>query len=207
MATEQGRYTVQEAAKALGVSVRTIRRRLSEGALSASHVTKGEREVLVIDGAELARYAQAVGLGMAIREGPGGQAGAPRAREDTTEGREMAPAISRFIAYEGRTGGMEGQLEAPRAEESTTEGRDVAELWGQVRALTEERDFLRRVLENTTRALPEARDSGVDATVAELREVIAGQANALERLKNELRAARAPWWRQLFRGKTGDDDG
>lgn len=59
--TTQTAYTVGQAAAALGVSRRTIERRLASGALSATLTQQGKQQVRLIDGAELARFAAAEG--------------------------------------------------------------------------------------------------------------------------------------------------
>jgi Helix-turn-helix domain len=59
--TEQAWYTLGEGAEALGLSYRTLRRRVDAGALSAAKSLHDGREVLVIAGSELARFASAEG--------------------------------------------------------------------------------------------------------------------------------------------------
>ena len=54
--------TVKQAAAGLGVSPKTIRRRIAEGALSASKEFRGKQEVVLIEGSELARYAEGANL-------------------------------------------------------------------------------------------------------------------------------------------------
>jgi len=60
------KLTVKQAAEALGVSPKTIRRRIGEGELSASKELRGKQEVVLIDGAELARYAEGANLRLSI---------------------------------------------------------------------------------------------------------------------------------------------
>ncbi len=64
--TTQTAYTVGQAAAALGVSRRTIERRLASGALSATLTQQGTQQVRMIDGAELARFAEAYGHAQAV---------------------------------------------------------------------------------------------------------------------------------------------
>ena len=109
--------TVKQAAEALGVSIRTLRRRLQAGDLSYTRTLRGQQEVTVLDVAEVARFAQA--HGHTLERG----------------GAVPSPALE----------GTVGQT-APRAETSGgTEGQQVAVLLAQVRALEGERDYLRRV--------------------------------------------------------------
>ena len=53
--------TLKQAADALSVSVRTLRRRIKDGDLSAAKRPHGKQDVWFVDGAELARYAQSTG--------------------------------------------------------------------------------------------------------------------------------------------------
>lgn len=59
-------YTIRQAAEALGVDASTIRRRIREGALSAPLTPKGKAQVRTIDGAELARFAEANGYALKV---------------------------------------------------------------------------------------------------------------------------------------------
>lgn len=117
--------TVKQAAEALGVSIRTLRRRLQAGDLSYTRTLRGQQEVTVLDPAEVARYGAAHGY--------------PRERGGAV------PSLA--------TSDAEAQ---PAATAGADQAQQVAALVEQVRALEEERDYLRRVLENVTRALPPA---------------------------------------------------
>lgn len=65
--------TIKQAADALGISARTIRRRIDDGELSATKQLRGKQEVLVIDGAEVARWGEAHGLTMTAPAAAGGK--------------------------------------------------------------------------------------------------------------------------------------
>lgn len=67
-------YTLQEAADALGVSKRTLRRRIAEGKLPAALQQRGAQAVRMIQGADLARFAESEGLVLPVPDGvtPGG---------------------------------------------------------------------------------------------------------------------------------------
>ena len=221
-----GKLTVKQAAQALGVSVRTMRRRLAEGKLSAIRELVGEQEVTLIDGAELARYAQSVGQTLALGtraaesdrqgqtgaegEGTKGIEGQPGAGGYDTEGQGEAPAPSasagNLAQTEGETGAPYGKQGQPGAGGYDTERQGVVFALGQARALqeqlrslTEERDYLRRVLENVTKALPQAREPATDPEKERLAEEVV-------KLQEELEAARRPWWSRMF-GKRGGEAG
>ena len=54
-------YTIREAAEALGIAKRTLQRRIAAGELPAKLAQRGKQAVRVIDGADLAAFAQAEG--------------------------------------------------------------------------------------------------------------------------------------------------
>jgi len=62
-------YTLQEAADALGVSKRTLRRRIAEGKLPAALQQRGAQAVRMIQGADLARFAESEGLVLPVPDG------------------------------------------------------------------------------------------------------------------------------------------
>ena len=70
---DQARYTLAEAALAIGVSARTLRRRLNDGEISGKKQRRGKQDVWTIDGAELARYAESAGQALTITADNGGQ--------------------------------------------------------------------------------------------------------------------------------------
>lgn len=129
---ELTQYTVKEAAEALGVSIRTMRRRISAGKLSASKLLRGGQEVTVIDGAELARYGQSVGQSLEHRG-----ADRPQMPSDAT-------------STQGQTVEQQGQIGALSAE--------VHRQQRAIASLEVERDALLRILENLTKALPPMRE-------------------------------------------------
>ena len=121
--------TITQAAAMLGVSTRTIRRRIKAGEVSARKQLRGKQEVWTIDGAELARYAQASGQPLTPAAGDPGQRVANAEAVNMTEG--------------GVSAASAGQTAA-----------EVDSLRWALAAVTEERDYLRRILENVTKALP-----------------------------------------------------
>lgn len=56
-----GTLNLAQAAEALAVSTRTLRRLIAEGALSATKVERGHRQVWALDPAEITRYAESRG--------------------------------------------------------------------------------------------------------------------------------------------------
>jgi len=121
--------TIAQAAAALGLSPRTIRRRIKAGEVSARKQLRGKQEVWLIDGAELARYAQASGQVLTIAADNG------RQRVANADGVSMTE------------GGVSTDNPVQIAAELDT-------LRGALAAVTEERDYLRQILENVTKALP-----------------------------------------------------
>lgn len=125
----QTTFTVKQAAEALGVSSRTLRRRLEAGDLSYTRTQRGQRQVVEIHGAELARFAQVNGF--TLRQ-PGEKAEGTLGATEGTEGQTVATE-----------GAQLGALGAER----------IAALEAQLRAAERERDFLRRIVEDLAEAL------------------------------------------------------
>lgn len=189
------RLTVKQTAAALGCSVRTVRRRIAEGELSATKERRGQVDVTVLDPAEVARFAEAQGHTMTLPEGTAGTPAQPAASEYDSKGQEADAATVAPAASEGQSeggGGRQGQAEGQTLPLAVTgSGLTVGQvraLQEQLRAITEERDFLRRVLENVTKALPEGTGSAQQAPAEEPE----GARRATDRRS---------WWARLFRGK------
>lgn len=130
--------TIKQAADALNVSTRTIRRRITDGELSATKQRRGKQDVTLLDGAEVARWAQASGLDMTTS---GKDSGTPQADIGQTKEQTLTTAAdsARLQAT------CDGQVETIRAQAVTIEA-----LQGQVSFLQEQVRLL------TTRALPPA---------------------------------------------------
>ncbi len=131
---DQARYTLAEAAAAIGVSTRTLRRRLKDGELSGQKQRRGKQDVWTIDGAELARYAESAG-----------QTLTPPADND---GQHVAESDVVSMTDQGKTQAEDGQIAALRAELDYTR-RTLADV-------SRDRDYLREILANVTKALPPA---------------------------------------------------
>ncbi len=153
--------TIRQAAEALGVSPRTLRRRLEAGDLSYTRTLRGQRQVVEIDGAELARFAQ--GNGFTLRQ-PAEMAEGTLGATEGTEGQTVAGAPSETEGTGGKlgaNGGKRGQTEGTEGQTVATEGAQlgalgaerIAALEAQLRAAERERDFLRRIVEDLAEAL------------------------------------------------------
>jgi len=179
--TEQAAFTIREAAKALGVSIRTVRRRIKDGELSALKTARGQQDVWVIQGADLAAYAQSAGYSLTMGAEDDGQEGANAPSVTPTgDGSVIGvpPASDMHLAT--MQAAVEGQREA-------------------IDALREDRKFLRDMLERMTMALPSADETRrADALEEELeglkeeREAVAAKAAAAaEKLREDREAAAA----------------
>jgi len=157
--SQAGRLTLAQAAKALGVSTRTLRRRVDEGKLSATKEQRGERELWTVDGAELARYAETTGQTLALA--------ALTADEADRAGHGTANAASAATPDRGEAHVVNDSITALVAELDKTRHENAA-LEAQTAALTAERDWLRarveqaeeerlRLLDALPKALPPAR--------------------------------------------------
>lgn len=156
--------TVREAAAALGVSTRTLRRHLQAGKLSSEKTRRGQQEVRIIQAAELIRFAQVNGYTLRTPgAGTEGRTGAQEGTEGQTGGQGGASATLRHSDTEGQTGAQagatydtEGQGRADRGGQAAAR---IAGLEAQLAGVTQERDFLRQVVLNlTTKALPPAEE-------------------------------------------------
>ena len=123
-------YTIREAAKALDVSERTLRRAVEDGELPAAQEPRGKRIVTVIQAGDLAAYAQATRRTLAGIEG------------------------TRLASLTGIAGAETGEAPANGAAQAA----ELASLRRENAALAAERDYLRRMLEQALKALPAPQD-------------------------------------------------
>ncbi len=155
----------------------------------------------VIDAGDLAAWAQARGQTVAFHKGTGGKEGHTAADGYDSEGQVPGVAPGQTGANEGKAEGTGDKQGQAVAFDGDTEGHvtgasggdpaaRLAVLEAQVRALQDERDYLRqalataqRTLEHTTKALPPARDESI---------AIATQDEQ-----------RMPWWRRVLGHKGG----
>jgi excisionase family DNA binding protein len=148
--------TVKQAADALGVSERTVRRWLTDGGgLSSQKVLVGKREVRTLDPAEVARFAQSHGLAMSGHEGTGADVsgGHEGAEADTAEGDVAGLDAASPEEAQARVQRMTDRAGHRRAE---ADRRDRTELLDRIAELEGERERLWGLVENLTRALPPA---------------------------------------------------
>ncbi len=189
-------FTIKQSAQALGVSTKTIRRRIGEGELSATRELRGKLEVLLVDGAELARYAQAANLrldldrvsqGPPAREESSGPGGAPAdgmgtsGLDSLSEGQGLSPDNAVVI------GGLRGQVKSLEdrladAKTALDEGR-AREAW----------------LQGRVQALEAALERERDRAAEDRREL-------LSRIPLALPPARG-FWQRIFRGKGEGSNG
>ncbi len=195
-------YTLKQAAAALGVTDRTVRRWIADGELSATKRLDGTRELRMIDGAELARFAETHGKNLRV-EDPDTAGHAP-----DTDG--LTNADSPDITPESATEPGEGvrkRADTRRHSRTDTDGhsRTEEELREQLRAVTEDRDFLRKALDQALRALPPGEPAQAEApdrqALEALQAAVDRQAEENARLRRELE--QRPWWERLF-GKRGE---
>jgi excisionase family DNA binding protein len=183
-------YTIQNAAEALGVSSRTIRRRIQEGKVSARKSMHGERQVWLIDGAELARYAQSSGQRLTVA------ATSVQVSVDNV-GHDMADSANVSVTN--------GQIAAAHPVIDLTMQSQVDELRRTVAALEHERDFLRQILENVTKALPPSREEAVGEDLFQRLEVLetAVLRAAQEQAETEKQKVKRFWWQRLWGREKG----
>lgn len=145
MSTNPSWLTIRQAAEALGVSVRTVRRRIKEGDLSATKRLRGKQEIWIIDGAELARYAQSTGQQLTMGSGKSVQQGA------------RGPGAPAVVNADHETEAL------PKAAEVDRLRAELGQQHLTNRALVQERDYLR---ERLTQALEQV--SGLTTAVSRL---------------------------------------
>lgn len=123
------RVTIQKAASMVGMSVRTLRRRIRDGTLPASMEHRRGRDVWTIDPADLAGWAETVGAQVAVT-GPGRM---------TDQGATMPTATASAADVDAKVQVLQAQLDAAQA---------------QAQALESERDWLRAQVDRLTLMLP-----------------------------------------------------
>ncbi|PIW20115.1 MAG: hypothetical protein COW34_02595 [Armatimonadetes bacterium CG17_big_fil_post_rev_8_21_14_2_50_66_6] len=187
-------YTIAQAAQALGESERTVRRRVDAGELSVTTEQRGGRDMVVIDGAELARYAATHGRELEIpaltstaRQIPAGTD-----RQQTGTDRQ-APAHSGAV-----TADLAAEVARLRAEREWQQSA-TADLRDRIRELQTERDWLREKVDELTRkALPA--ETGTDRQAPDRQTVaLTGTARQPTPATTPPRATSAGLWQRLTR--------
>ena len=149
-----GWLTLAEAAALVGLSPRTLKRRVAAGDLTATKRPWGERERWEIQGAELARWAEATGreLSMTTPPGegkPGGHDPAPVGAVSMTEPEMPADDPQNLAALAAEAANLRAQVAALEAQVAAR-----GELLDEVRT---DRDHWREAHQVTLRMLPPAR--------------------------------------------------
>ncbi len=148
------RFTIRQAAEAIGTSERTVRRRIKDGSLPARKDLRGQQEVWTVDPGDLAAWAQTTGRPM---PNPGqvpatmDKAPGQRPAEDTT----LPEAVIGHSLDNGQvTASNPGQTQAATVDSDRQALQaDLDKARQRERELLEERDWLRRELTATREAL------------------------------------------------------
>ena len=187
-------YTIAQAAQALDESERTVRRRVDAGELSATREQRGGRDVSVIDGAELTRYAEAHGLALDTPALTGSARPKPADTDRQQTGKHrQEPAQSATLA-----GDLAAEVARLRAEREWHQST-ATDLRERIRELQTERDWLREKVDELTRkALPA--DTGTDRQVTDRQTpALTGTARQPTLASTGPRATPGGWWRRLTR--------
>ncbi len=186
------KLTVKQAAEALGVSPKTIRRRIGEGELSASKELRGKQEVVLIDGAELARYAEGANLRLSID-----RVGQQPVGVDFSNGLEGAP-----VPPEGTQDPMRPMIDqGTNVDKPGNDGQD-----GTFAVVVTE---LRAALDESRRreAWLQERVQVAEAAAERERERASEERQRLMELIPKALPPAPPWWRRIFRsGNQGGND-
>jgi len=181
------KLTVKQAAAGLGLSPKTIRRRIGEGALSATKELRGKQEVVLIDGSELARYAEGANLRLDMDRV--GQAGP---EETVTIGPRSAQ-----IPLAGTTDADGPQVDQGQAGGNAGPGEAIL---GQVRTLEDTIRELRTALaEGKQReAWLQERVQAAEAAAQRERELAAEERRRLVELIPKALPPAPSWWQRTF---------
>ena len=184
------RYTVKQAAAALGVSIKTIRRRIAEGDLSATKETRGKQELLFIEGSELARHAEVSNLRLSVdRLGQGENDG------DGEHGQASAPLPEQTIIVHDEDSTERGPSEDI--------ARQVSDIIGHTRTSEDLVEQLRTALAEARARevwLQERLQASEEAAVRERERASDERQRLLDLIPKALPPART-WWQRVFRGK------
>lgn len=178
--------TISDAAEKLDVHPRTVRRWINDGDLPARKVSRGKRDVWEIEASDLAAFAESTGRPLTSADSTGGQAVTSAGEESMTQPETAAESAD-----------MQRTVENLRTELEDTK-RHLADTQARLRAVTDERDFLRETIRNlTTKALPAAAQEATE------REESEEQADALreerDRLQERLQAEKSKsWWQRML---------
>ena len=135
--------SIREAADLTGLSPKTIRRRIREGALPAHKVAERGQQVWAVDLGDLAAWAQAQGIALTTdRHGLAG-----------TQGKDKGKDRAGTTVVNGGTTVVNGAPDRGAQGDRDRDG-EVRALQDRIAELERERDWLRGLCEGLTRALP-----------------------------------------------------
>ena len=179
--------TVKQAAAGLGVSPKTIRRRIGEGALSATKELRGKQEIVLIDGSELARYAEVANLRLDLTRV--GQGGTGTEDEDGPQGPQLALAGT-------------PDPDSPKIEELDNRGNDGPgeAILRQVQTLEDTiRELRQALVEGKQReAWLQERIEASEAAAVREREMATEERRRLLELIPKALPPAPPWWQRMF---------
>lgn len=190
------KLTVKQAAAAIAVSPKTIRRRIAEGDLSASKELRGKQEIVLIDGSEIARYAEGANLRLDL----------DRVGQKAYSDAENNGQTGSRIAIDG-TGdhAVALSVQGPPIDSSA----DSIVLHGQSRALEGVVAELRSALDEARRreAWLQERVQAAEATAERERERASEERQKLLDLIPKALPPARPWWQRIFRGNGDSGNG
>lgn len=170
--------TLTDAARCVGLSKRTLKRRIDDGALSGELRRQGEQDVWMVQAAELQRWAEAAGQALQVPQDLR-QSEAETTAPDTTDAAEVDRLRQHIAATEARL-------------------EDAKE---RMKDLQAERDWLRDQVDKILPMLPAAQEKADEArqiAAQEQRQREATEAEA-DRLRQELEQERQrSWWQRIF---------
>lgn len=177
--------TLADAARCVGLSKRTLRRRIDAGELSAELRRQGAQEVWMIATSELSRWAQEAGHTLLVPQDPG--------QAMTEGGAETAASAAEGTTDAATADRLRQELSATAAELAATKAL--------LMAVEAERDRIWAHVQQIVPMLPAAREEADEArrALAQERQDRAASAAEADRLRQELAQARQPWWRRVFR--------
>jgi len=190
------KLTVKQAAAAIGVSPKTIRRRITEGDLSASKELRGKQEIVFIDASELARYAEGANLRLdmdRLGQQPEGAA--------LSNGRESAQ-----VPVESTRDRVKIRTDQGTALNSDVDIGGVSGRAGTLEGMVAE---LRTALDEARRReawLQERVQVAEEAAERERERASKERQRFMDLIPRTLPPARS-WWQRIFRSKGDSDNG
>ncbi len=148
------RFTIRQAAEALGTSERTVRRRIKDGSLPAHKDLRGQQEVWTVDPGDLAAWAQATGRPMTSHRQDQATIDKEPGQQPAKESGLPEVVIGQSLDNRQAMPGNHGQSQAQTIDtDRQALQADLDKARQRERELLEERDWLRRELTATREAL------------------------------------------------------